>query len=90
MAAVACCTRAPASGEPVKVAKWMPGFDVSAAPASAPYPVTRLRAPGGSPASMASSAIRITLRHASSDGFSTAALPIASAGASVRPIICAG
>ena len=80
----------PTRGEPVKAMKSMPGCSDSAAPASWPKPGTTLIAPGGKPASTASSAIRSGVMQASSAGFSTVALPIASAGPSVRPIICAG
>jgi len=47
-------------------------------------------APGGKPASCASCAIRSGARQASSAGFMTTALPIANAGAKLRPNICAG
>ena len=88
--AAACCTSVPTSVEPVKVTKSMPGWPASAAPASSPRPVTMFSAPAGRPASVAISAKRSADRQVSSAGLSTAALPIASAGATVRPIICAG
>ena len=88
--AAACCTSVPTSLEPVKEMKSMPGCADSAAPASSPLPVTMLSAPAGRPASAAISAKRSADRLVSSAGLSTAALPIASAGATVRPSICAG
>ena len=88
--AAACCTSVPTSLLPVKEMKSMPGCAASAAPASSPRPVTTLSAPSGSPAACAISAKRSADRQVSSAGFSTAALPIASAGATVRPNICAG
>ena len=83
-------THAPVAGEPVNEMCWMPGCSTSAAPASAPRPVTMLSAPGGSPASAASSATRSSARHASSAGLTTHALPAASAPPTERPKICSG
>ena len=78
------------SGLPVKEMKSMPGWEERAAPASSPKPGTTLTAPSGKPASAASSASRSGVRQASSAGLTTAALPIARAGATVRPNIWAG
>ena len=47
-------------------------------------------APAGKPACLAMSQKASGVRQASSEGFSTAALPIASAGTTERPNICAG
>ena len=49
----------------------MPGWPDNAAPASSPVPVTRLSAPCGNPASSAMRANSITVRQASSAGFTT-------------------
>ena len=88
--AAACCTSVPTSLEPVKEMKSMPGWPASAAPASSPRPVTMFKAPSGRPAAVAISAKRRADRLVSSAGLSTTPLPIASAGATVRPSICAG
>lgn len=68
----------------------MPQWAVSAAPASWPVPVTILSAPGGRPASAASRATCSSDRQASSAGFTTQALPVASAAPTLRPKICIG
>jgi hypothetical protein len=88
--AATSCTSRPTSGEPVNERKLMPGCLDSGAPASSPRSVTMFSAPAGKPASTASWPSSRHTRHASSAGFSTVALPIASAGAKVRPNICAG
>ena len=80
----------PTSTEPVKEIWPMPGCAVSAAPADSPYPVTTFSAPGGSPASRASSPIFSAVSGASSAGLRTAQLPMARAGATDRPRICSG
>ena len=49
-----------------------------------------LIAPSGMPAALASSAMRSSDRHASSAGFTTHALPAASAPPTLRPKICIG
>ena len=74
----------PPRGEPVKETKSIPGWRLSAAPASSPRPVTMFSAPAGKPASTAAAPSSRHTRHASSAGFITVALPIASAGARVR------
>ena len=68
----------------------MPVCAESAAPASSPRPGTTLSAPGGSPASEARRAKASAVRLASSAGFSTQALPAASAAPTERPMICIG
>ena len=49
-----------------------------------------LSAPSGNPTPAASSATRSSDRHASSAGFTTQALPAASAPPTERPKICSG
>ena len=68
----------------------MPAWPASAAPASSPRPGTTLSAPRGSPASSARAAKASAVRQASSAGFSTAALPMARAAPTERPMICMG
>jgi hypothetical protein len=90
LSAAARLTSVPTSGDPVN-ARWsMPGWAASAAPASSPSPGTTFSTPGGRPASRASSPKRIAVSGASSAGFSTQQLPVASAGATVRAEICIG
>ena len=62
----------------------------SGSPAPAPKPGSTLNTPGGSPASIASSASRIALSGDFSDGLSTTLLPMASAGASFQVAISIG
>ena len=88
--AAAICTSMPVATEPVNEMWLTPGCADNAAPASSPSPVTTLSAPGGSPASAAIRAKASTVRQASSAGFSTHALPIASAAPTLRPTICIG
>ena len=88
--AAAACTDAPASNEPVKETWCTPGWPASAAPASAPVPGTTFSAPRGSPARRAISAKASAVSEASSAGFSTQALPMASAAPTERPVICIG
>ena len=90
LAAAAAWTRAPTATEPVKEMWSMPGCAASAAPASSPRPGTTLSAPGGRPASAAIAAKASAVRLASSAGFSTQALPMASAATTERPMICIG
>ena len=59
-------------------------------PASAPRPVTTFSAPAGRPAPVAMRAKASAVRQASSAGFSTVALPMASAAPTLRPMICIG
>ncbi|KAG0771658.1 hypothetical protein G6F21_014701 [Rhizopus arrhizus] len=68
----------------------MSGWRDRLAPASSPRPVTMFSAPAGKPTSSASSATRTIDRQASSAGLTTLALPMASAGATLRPNIWAG
>ena len=62
-------------------------FGRTIAPACSPRPVTIFSAPGGKPASTMSLPSSRHTRQASSAGLSTAALPMARAGAMVRPNI---
>ncbi len=88
--AAAACTRRPTATEPVNDRCATPGCALSAAPASSPSPGTTFSAPAGNPASAASLAKASAVRQASSAGFSTQALPIASAAPTLRPMICIG
>lgn len=80
----------PTPTEPVKVILSMPGCAASAAPASAPAPVTMFSTPSGSPASCASSPRRSAVSGVSSDGFSTTVQPHASAVATFHNAIASG
>ncbi len=74
----------PARTEPVNATLRTSGCSTSAWPASRPVPVTTLKTPAGTPQSIA---IRASARHVAevnSDGFATATLPAASAGATAR------
>ncbi|MNS79401.1 hypothetical protein D3C72_1130550 [compost metagenome] len=66
------------------------GCAASAAPAVAPRPHTTLSAPGGKPASSASSASRSAVSGVSSDGLSTTVQPAASAGATFHSAMASG
>ena len=59
-------------------------------PASGPVPVTTLSTPSGRPASVASCASRNVDTEVNSDGFTTTALPTASAGATARLVWLSG
>ncbi len=88
--AAAAWISAPVVTEPVNEMCCTPRCADSAAPASSPSPGTTFSAPAGNPASCAMRANASTVRHASSAGFSTQALPIASAAPTLRPTICMG
>ncbi|MCY1239620.1 hypothetical protein D9M72_524250 [compost metagenome] len=88
--AAAACTISPVRTEPVKEMWLTSGCSESAAPASEPKPVTMLSAPDGKPSSSAMRANSRIVRHASSAGLTTAALPMASAAPRLRPRICIG
>ena len=68
----------------------MSGCLIRLAPAFSPRPGTILIDPSGNPASIASSPIASAVKHASSEGFKTHALPIAREAPKVRPMICIG
>ena len=80
----------PTSVEPVKVILSTLGCLTSASPAIEPLPGSTLNTPGGTPASSASSAIRIAVSGVSSAGLSTTVLPAASAGAVFQPTMIMG
>jgi aldehyde dehydrogenase (NAD+) len=88
--AAAAWIRRPTITEPVNDRCATPLWAASAAPASSPRPGTTLTAPAGRPASRASWANASAVRQASSAGFSTQALPIASAAPTERLMICIG
>ena len=71
----------PVSVEPVKAMRSIPGWAASAAPASAPSPVTTFSTPSGRPHSCMIRASFSTVSDASSEGFSTTVQPVARAGA---------
>ena len=66
------------------------GWSTSAAPASAPKPVTTLTTPGGKPASSTSGIISSSDADVCSDGLITIVLPAASAGASFMEVSSSG
>ncbi|MNV84605.1 hypothetical protein D3C71_1784910 [compost metagenome] len=84
--AEALMTSRPTWVEPVNANRLTSGCAASAAPASAPIPVTTLTTPGGRPASSSSSAVRRMARDASSAGLMTAVQPVAKTGP--RTCIC--
>ncbi|MCY1309228.1 hypothetical protein D9M70_593020 [compost metagenome] len=88
--AAAVCTISPVRAEPVKEMWLMSVCSESAAPASAPKPVTMFSAPAGRPSSCAIRANSRMVRQASSAGLTTAALPMARAAPRLRPRICIG
>ncbi len=55
-----------------------------------PLPDTTLNTPGGTPASSASSAMRIAVSGVSSAGLTTMVFPAASAGATFQPTMIIG
>ena len=78
----------PVAVEPVKLTFAICGCEVSAAPHTAPLPVTTLNTPSGMPASLASSATRSRVSGVVSDGLMTIEQPAASAGITFHiPII---
>ncbi|CAM5519154.1 hypothetical protein FALB51S_04023 [Frigidibacter albus] len=77
----------PATVEPVKLTLPMPVCPVRALPVVRPSPRTTLTSPAGMPACTDSSAMRSVAKGVISDGFSTTALPAASAGPSFQPAI---
>ena len=80
----------PVLTDPVNDICEIPLCEDKATPASSPSPVTTFKAPAGRPASVAIWLNAIAVRQASSAGFKTQALPIASAAPTDRPIICIG
>ncbi|MNP19611.1 hypothetical protein D3C76_1121480 [compost metagenome] len=84
--AAACATSAPARFEPVIEIISISGCAAIAAPTSDPLPFTRLKTPGGRPASWTSCANRRALRGDSSLGLRTTVHPAAIAGATFAVI----
>ena len=81
---------APVRLEPVKETLPIPGWRTRASPVTAPVPWTTLKIPAGMPASTASSARRTVEKGVSSEGFSTMALPAASAGPTFQDAMLSG
>ncbi len=79
----------PTSVEPVKAILSMSLCSTISAPV-APSPVTMLTTPGGSPASMHTSAKASAVSGVNSAGFSTTVFPAASAGAIFQASIRSG
>jgi hypothetical protein len=88
--AAAEAIRAPVAVLPVNEILARAGWSTSGCPASTPNPVTTLTAPGGKPASTASSASRSTVADVYSDGLITTVLPTHSAGASLLVVRVSG
>ena len=82
--AAARATARPVATEPVKPIRRTRRSSTSAAPASAPVPVTTLSRPAGSPAPVATRASSSVVVEVNSEGLITTALPTASAGAAPR------
>ena len=80
LGAVAAAIRPAVGTEPVKDIRRMPGWPLSAAPASGPSPCTTLNTPGGRPASAVMSASSEAVSGAHSGGLATTVLPAARAG----------
>ncbi len=80
----------PTSVEPVKHTLRTSGCVTKRWPTIEPFPGTTVSTPGGSPASTASSPIRIAVNGVISAGLSTTALPAAIAGANPQPAIGIG
>ena len=83
-------TSTPARVEPVKETMSTSGCAESAAPTTGPAPFTRLKTPGGTPASCRISAKIRAFSGATSDGLSTIVHPAASAGATLQAIWFSG
>src|SRR4051794_32329949 len=81
--AAAAAMREPVAVLPVNEIFASKGWSTKGWPASAPNPVTTLTAPGGNPASTASSASRRTVAEVYSEGLITTVLPAHRAGASL-------
>jgi hypothetical protein len=82
--------RVPTSVEPVKQTLRTSGWVTNRSPTTEPFPGRTVRTCSGSPASRASSPIRIALMGVISAGLSTTVLPAASAGAIPQPAIGIG
>ena len=82
--------RTPTAVLPVKLTMSTSGDSTSAAPASAPDPVTMLTTPGGKPASSMTRPISSTLNGSWGAGLTTTVLPAASAGATLPAMLVIG
>src|SRR5699024_4630274 len=80
----------PTGVEPVNVILRMYSLSVNKSPTPLPRPLTHLIAPGGIPASYASSTILIAVKGVSTAGFTINVQPAARAGAAFLVIIAAG
>ena len=83
-------TRLPARVEPVNDTMSISGWAAIASPTVGPVPVTRLNTPGGSPASLITSASTNASSGAISLGFRTTVQPAAMANATLAAIWCNG
>ena len=82
--------RRPVSTPPVNVTRRTRGSATRASPSSSPRPVTTFSRPGGSPDSTRSCARRSAESGVAVPGFSTTALPPASAGPTLWQAIASG
>ena len=80
----------PTSEDPVKTILRTSGWSTSRWPTTEPLPGSTWNTPSGSPASSASSPIRIAVSGVRSAGLAITGLPAASAGASPQPRIGMG
>src|SRR5688572_2646836 len=85
-----CMILRPVTVDPVNDIKSTSGCSASALPTIEPSPGTTFSTPGGSPASIASSANLSAELDAISDGLSTTVLPAASAGANLSTALTDG
>ena len=84
LATAACATFAPVAVDPVKATLSTPLCAASASPVDRSHPVTTLKTPAGSPASVRISANATVEAGECSDGFTTHVQPAASSGASLN------
>ena len=80
----------PTPVEPVKAILRTSGWVTKRSPTTEPLPGMTVSTPSGSPASIASSPMRIAVSGVSSAGLSTTVLPAASAGANPQPAMGIG
>ena len=86
----AAATCLPTACDPVKLTASTPGWSMIAWPTSRPLPITRLKAPGGSPAREMISASAHALPGTMSAGLITTQFPAARAGASFHVAMSSG
>ena len=79
-------TSIPARVDPVKDIMSTSGCEERAAPTTGPSPFTRLNTPAGTPASCMTSANKMALKGATSEGLRTIVQPAAIAGATLQAI----